>query len=68
MKDRRGNTIRLNEGVDPSMVGVEYADAKHGRHMMPRRLRYLQRERASALGRQKTRIARHAGRRVRPAA
>ena len=26
--------------VDPNMWGVENADAKHGRHMTPRRLRY----------------------------
>lgn len=69
MRDRNGNPIRLNEGVDPRMIGVEYADTKHGRHMEPRRLRWLRHDLtgASALGRLTTRIARHVGRQ-RPAA
>lgn len=69
MRDRNGNLIRMNEGVDPRMIGMEYADAKHGRHMEPRRLRYLQYDltSASALGRLTTRVARHV-RRQRPAA
>lgn len=69
MKDRNGNPIRLNDGVDPSMVGVKAIDCNHGRHMSPRRLRYLPRDlgRAEALGRLTTRVARHV-RRDRPAA
>lgn len=69
MRDRNGNPIRLNEGVDPGMIGVEYADTKHGRHMEQRRLRYLQHDltSASALGRLTMRVARHIGRQ-RPAA
>lgn len=59
----------VNEGVDPRMIGVEVADAKHGRHTKPRRLRYLQHDLTSArvLGRLTTRVARHVGRQ-RPAA
>lgn len=71
MRDRKGNPIRLNEGVDPRMIGVEVADAKMGNHMEPgRRLRYTRHdlETASALDRVPTRHARQAGRRVRPAA
>jgi hypothetical protein len=62
-------TLRLNEGVDPRMIGVEVADAKHGRHMEPRRLKYLRLDLTTAetLGRLTTRIACHVGRQ-RPAA
>jgi hypothetical protein len=70
MRDRNGNPIRMNEGVDPRMIGVEVADCKQGNHMEPgRRLRWLRRDltSASALGRLPNRIARHVGRR-RPAA
>jgi hypothetical protein len=61
--------LRINEGVDPNMIGVEVADAKHGRHMAPRRLKYLRLDltKADALGRLTTRVARHVGR-ARPAA
>ncbi len=63
-------TIRLNEGVDPRMIGVEYADAKKGNHMKPPRVRWLQHELASAdtLVRLGTRIAIRMPRRVDPAA
>lgn len=70
MKDRRGNTIRLNEGIDPNMLGIEVADAKHGRHVAPRRLRYLRRdlETADSIGTIAKRIAIRMSRRIRPAA
>lgn len=56
--------------VDPNMWGVEAADAKHGRHMNPRRLRYLRHDMASAekLGRVGRKIARRMSRRYTPAA
>lgn len=56
--------------VDPRMWGIENADAKHGNHMSPRRLRYLRHDMASAsqLGRVGRRIARHMSRRINPAA
>lgn len=70
MRDRRGNTIRINEGVDPRMVGVEVYDAKHGRHMEPPVLRYLRRdlETTDTLARVAKRIAIRMSRRIRPAA
>lgn len=70
MRDRNGNVIRMNEDVDPTMIGVEAADARQGNHMMPgRRLRYLRADltSASALGRLPTRIARYVPRRYRAA-
>jgi hypothetical protein len=79
MKDRNGNLIRMNEGVDPNMIGMEYRECAKGAHMYAtplerarmarRRLRYLEHDltAARALGRQTTRIARHVGRK-RPAA
>lgn len=70
MRDRRGNLIRFNVDVDPSMLGVEYADTKKGNHIAPRTLRYLRRDmaRADSLGRVGRKITRHMSRRYTPAA
>ncbi len=66
MKDRRGN----NEGVDPQMIGIEYADTKKGNHFSPRRLRWLRRDimTADVLGLVPTRHAVRMSRQSRPAA